>query len=235
MLEPKERFYLLRNHVYSLLIRAATNSCYQHCLEYIPNNSSVLDVGIGNGIMLKNYHAMIKGKGLRITGIDTNKIYLAHCRSLIAAYRLENHVEIHHEPVETYQPPSRRCFDCILFSMSFMLFGDQGLVLDRVKQWLKPGGRIIFFQAMFDRHYWFIDFVKPYLKYMTTVDFGRTVYEKDFLALLNEKNLSISEYRFIKKEWHKGRYRMIVACIGNGMGNRWNCTSRFLVNSRATI
>jgi SAM-dependent methyltransferase len=222
MLEPKEKFYLLMNHVYSLLIRAATTYCYKNCLECIPDNSSVLDVGIGNGIMLENYHGIIKGKGLRITGIDTNKIYLAHCGSLIAAYGLENNVEIYHKPVETYEPPRKECFDCILFSMSFMLFGDQGLVLDRIKQWLKPGGKIIFFQAMFDRQYWFIDFVKPYLKYMTTVDFGKAVYEKDFFALLNEKDLAISEYRFIKKEWHKGKYHMIDTSFGNGAGRGQN-------------
>jgi len=218
MVEPKEKFYLLRNHVYSLLIRTATNHCYRNCLEYFPNNSSILDVGIGNGIMLKNYHALIKGKGLKITGIDINKIYLAHCSSLIRGYQLENHLEIYHMPVETYQPPRKEYFDFILFSMSFMLFIDQRLVLDRIKDWLKPGGKIIFFHAMFDRRYWFIDFIKPKLKYITTVDFGGAVYEKDFFALLNEKNLSVSESRFIKKDWYKGKYSMVVASIGNGRG-----------------
>lgn len=53
---------------------------------------------------------------------------------------------------------------------------------------------------MFDKRYWFIDFIKPKLKYMTTVDFGRAIYEEDFFALLNEKNLSVSEYRLVKKE-----------------------------------
>ncbi len=103
--------------------------------------------------------------------------------------------------------------------MSFMLLVDQHLVLDRIRDWLKPGGKIIFFQAMFDRNYWFIDFIKPKLKYMTTVDFGSAIYKEDFIALLNKKNLSVSEYRLAKKEWHKGSYCMIVASIGDGRGS----------------
>jgi SAM-dependent methyltransferase len=222
MLEAKEKFYFLRNHAYNLFIRSATNHCYKNCLEYLPDNSSILDVGIGNGIMLKNYHSLIKGKGLKITGIDINKIYLAHCSSLIRGYQLENHVEILHVPVESYQPPRGQYFDFILFSMSFMLLVDQHLVLDRIRDWLKPGGKIIFFQAMFGRKYWFIDFIKPKLKYMTTVDFGSAIYEEDFFAVLNEKNLSVSEYRPVKKEWHKGLYCMIVASIGDGRGSGCN-------------
>jgi SAM-dependent methyltransferase len=224
MLGQKEKFCFLRNQAYNLLIRTATNHCYKNCLEYLPDNSSILDVGIGNGTMLKNYHSLIKGKGLKITGIDINKIYLAHCSSLIRGYQLENHVEIVHMPVESYHPPREQYFDFILFSMSFMLFVDQHLVLDRIRDWLKPGGKIIFFQAMFDKRYWFIDFIKLRLKYVTTVDFGRAIYEEEFFALLNEKNLSVSEYRLVKKEWYKGTYCMIVASIGNGRGKRCNGT-----------
>jgi len=139
----------MKNQLYKLIIHTATNRCYKNCLEYFPNNSAILDVGIGNGVMIKNYHALIKCKGLKITGIDVNKSYLNHCNCFIKTYQLENYIEIYPEPVESYEPLRKGYFDFILFSMSFMLFNDQKLVLDRVKDWLKPGGEIVFFQAMF--------------------------------------------------------------------------------------
>lgn len=206
----------MKNQLYELIIDNVTNYCYENCLNYFPWNSAILDVGIGNGIMLKNYHGLIKSKGLRITGIDINRAYLNQCTGLIETYRLEDYIDIHHTPVEAYEPPSKEYFDFILFSMSFMLFKDQGLVLDRIKKWLKPEGKIVFFQTMFKERLKFMEFIKPKLKYFTTIDFGKVTYERDFYDLLGVKDLSVVHDRLIKKEWFKGEYRMIVTQSVNG-------------------
>ena len=209
----------MKNQLYKLIIHTATNLCYKNCIEYFPNNSAILDVGIGNGVMIKNYHTLIKCKGLKITGIDVNTSYLNYCKRFIKTHQLENCIEIYHEPVEAYEPLRKGYFDFILFSMSFMLFNDQQLVLDRIKDWLKPGGEIVFFQAMFKERSRLIEFIKPKLKYITTIDFGKVTYEKEFFALLDEKKLSILGDRLIKKDWFKGEYRMIVTSIEDGDGN----------------
>ena len=129
-----------------MIIHDATDHCYRNCLEYFSSNAFILDVGIGNGQMLKTYHPLIKRKGLRITGLDINKSYLNHCDGLIHDYGLTDHITICHQPVEAYEPEKKRFFDFILFSMSFMLLNDQKTVLGRVKEWLKPNGRIVFFE-----------------------------------------------------------------------------------------
>ena len=206
----------MKNQLYKLIIDSVTNYCYKNCLEYFTPDSTILDVGIGNGVMLKNYHMLIKDKMLKITGIDINKSYLDHCNGFIKAYRLEDYIQIHQQPVQSYEPPSSPYFDFILFSMSFMLFNQQGVVLDRVKEWLKPGGKIIFFQTMFKERAPLMELIKPKLKFVTTIDFGKVTYEKPFFALLDEKNLTINEDRLIKKEWFKGEYRMIVSSLQNG-------------------
>ena len=209
----KENQFSMKNQLYKLIIKDVTNYCYENCLDYFSKNSAILDVGIGNGVMMKNYHSLIKSKGLKITGIDINKNYLNHCESLIKAYQLESYIEIYNKSVESYFPPEKNYFDFVLFSMSFMLFEDQWLVLDHVKDWLKPSGKIVFFQTMFKEKSSLIDFIKPKLKYLTTIDFGKVTYEDDFFALLNAKNLSVSEDRLIKREWFNGEYRMIATCI----------------------
>jgi alpha-N-acetylglucosaminidase len=55
--------------------------------------------------------------------------------------------------------------------------------------------------------------VKPRLKYVTTVDFGRAIYEQDFLALLRSEGLKILEDRLIARKWFGGQCRMICARV----------------------
>jgi alpha-N-acetylglucosaminidase len=94
--------------------------------------------------------------------------------------------------------------------MSFMLIRDQRQVVDRVKAWLKPGGRIIFFQTVFKDRSRLMEIIKPRLKYITSIDFGSVTYEKELIALLKEKKLAIVEDRHLKKTWYRGEYRMLV-------------------------
>lgn len=218
----------MKNYIYKLVIYNVTDLCYNNCLNYFPSGSRILDVGIGNGMMLRNYHGLIKSKNFSIVGIDINKDYLSHCRSLIRNCRLEDHIRIFHEPVEYYEPPEEGYYDYILFSMSFMLFSDQELVLDRVRSWLKPGGKILFFQTMFHNRSLFMEFIKPKLKYVTTVDFGRVTYDDRFFDLLRKKKLNIDEDRLIKREWFKGEYRLIISSLGNGKAVK----SEFKIASR---
>jgi len=210
------RTFTMKNYLYKLVIYNVTDLCYNNCLNYFPSGSRILDVGIGNGMMLRNYHGLIKSKNFSIVGIDINKDYLSHCSSLIRNCRLEDHIRIFHEPVECYEPPEEGYFDYILFSMSFMLFSDQELVLDRVRSWLRPGGKILFFQTMFHNRSLLMEFIKPKLKYVTTVDFGRVTYDESFFDMLRKKKLNIDEDRLIKREWFKGEYRLIISSPENG-------------------
>ena len=58
-----------------------------------------------------------------------------------------------------------------------------------------------------------MELIKPRLKYVTTIDFGRVTYENDFTALMNGKDIDIIEDRLIKKEWFKGEYHFIISSV----------------------
>jgi alpha-N-acetylglucosaminidase len=161
--------------------------------------------------MLKTYHPLIKSKCLKITGIDINKIYLKHCIRLIKKNHLEDNLTIYHQHIESFNPPRNEFFDFVLFSMSFMLFKNQPLILEKVKNYLHSDGEIVFFQAMFKERSLLKDFIKPKLKYFTTIDFGKTIYENDFFSLLERHELTISQDRMITKGCFNGECRMIVA------------------------
>ncbi len=204
----------MKNWLYQVFIHRITNQCYQSTLDYVPNGSRLLDVGIGNGIMIETFHPLIRGKRLRITGIDIDAGYLKHCKELIQKYQLEDCLDVCQEAAESYSPARDGVFDFILFGMSFMVLRDPRAVLRRARDWLKPGGRILFIQALFRRRSRLVDLVKPKLKYLTTVDFGRAIYERDFFALLQENGLTVQEDRVLKGEWLNSQSRMIVASFG---------------------
>jgi len=73
-------------------------------------------------------------------------------------------------------------FDIIIFGSSFMILPDQAKALEIAQRKLSKNGRIYFLLTLFeDRNYWFcriIEYVKPYLKYLCTVDFGKATYRK---------------------------------------------------------
>jgi ubiquinone/menaquinone biosynthesis C-methylase UbiE len=201
----------MKNWFYQLLVQRTTNECYKGFLNYVPSSSRLLDVGIGNGLMIDTFHPLIRLKQLRITGIDIDADYLRYCRERIQKHRLEEVIDVCHAPAEEYTPAELRCFDGVLFCMSFMVLNDPQAVLRRARDWLKPDGQLVFAQAMFKRRSRLVDVVKPKLKYFTTIDFGTAIYEKDFFTLLHEHGLSIRTDRVLKGEWFNSQCRMIAA------------------------
>lgn len=203
----------MRNALYNLFIREVTTLCYRNCLEYFTRGSRILDVGIGNGSMIRAFHGLIRSKKLSITGIDINRCYLDHCSILIRKWGLEENMTVLHEPVESYDPPGTPWFDFILFSMSFMLLDEPESVIDRIRPWLRPGGRILFFQTMFRDRSYLMELIKPRLKYVTSVDFGRVIYEEEFFRLLRDKDMVVDKDFLLSRKWFTGEYRLIVTSL----------------------
>lgn len=207
------------NNLYNLIFSDMSKLCYNNCLKLYPDNACILDVGIGNGLMIKKNHELIKNKNLSITGLDINRHYLEHCRKLINQYNLERQVRVIQESILKFTPPDNMAYDYIFFGQSFMLMDQQGEILERTKNWLKPEGKVVFFQTMFKNKSKLMEFVKPRLKFLTTVDFGKVTYEKDFYELLNQGNFCSCEDKLLKKNVFKGEHRLIVTKPENIMHN----------------
>jgi len=208
----------MRNAMYNFLIRGTTLICYRTCLAYVSPSSRILDVGIGNGAMMEELHDVIRQKNLSITGIDVDRCYIEHCARQIVKNGLQEHVRVLYMPVERFEPPQGSLFDYILFSMSFMLLDDPESVLDRVRAWLRPGGRILFFQTMFRRPSPLVDLVKPRLRYLTTVEFGRPVYHGEFHDLLVRKGMQVDEDHLVSRTWLGGEYRFLAVAVDGPAG-----------------
>lgn len=89
---------------------------------------------------------------------------------------------------------AKEMYDIVIFSSSFMIMPDRIRALKIAKDRLCKGGSIFFLltlepyknykTAIFEK-------VKPYLKYITTIDFGNITYEKDFELMLRDEGLRI--------------------------------------------
>jgi alpha-N-acetylglucosaminidase len=205
----------LRNAIYSLFISGINDLCYSRALGRMPDGGFVLDVGIGNGLMLRRWHLTVKAKQLRIVGIDTDAEYVEACKRLITEFELESHVSVLNVGIESFAPVAGEKFDVVFFSMSFMLMRDPRAVLEKVKPWLGNSGEILFVQTMFKRRSRVREFIKPRLKYLTTIDFGTPTYESDFFALLRSAGLTVTADQLLAATRFGGDLRLIAAKAAN--------------------
>ena len=60
-----------------------------------------------------------------------------------------------------------------------------------VKTQVKPGGKMYFTQTFQEKKLWIADILKPIAKWISTVDFGHTTYEHEFLSVLNKAGVKL--------------------------------------------
>lgn len=199
---------MIRSFIYNKLIFPLTKLCYAEVLIRLPENSHLLDVGIGTGKALCENKSIIRQKKLHITGIDINLAYLRTCSQLINKNNLQEFISLKEL---SFYDAANLAYDAVYFSSSFMLLPNQLQALMHAKKILAPQGKIYFTQTLHFKRNRIIEIVKPKLIYLTSINFGRITYEQDFLALLHSVNLNVIEYKLIKKWGKHCSEQLIVA------------------------
>jgi SAM-dependent methyltransferase len=197
----------LRARIYDAAIVHMTAGWYRAVLERQPPGCRLLDVGIGTGSALLANADLVRGKGLRVTGIDVDAAYVAHCRLAVAARDLADRVAVRLESVDDHRGGP---YDAVYFSGSFMLLPDPARALRRVCGLLEPGGRVWFTQTFEARPSRVVEVLKPFLRHVTTIDFGRVTYEADFRRTLAAGGLTLEELQPLRR----GARRSAVLAVG---------------------
>jgi ubiquinone/menaquinone biosynthesis C-methylase UbiE len=167
---------MIRNWLYALLLSKVTIGGYRQFLERCSQGQKVLDVGVGNGLMLHREHKVVAAKKLKIFGVDLHREYLRQCRELIDKYGLTEQMTVMEADFFKHDFGGER-FDRVFFSMSLPLMSDQAAALARARELLAPGGQIMVCMTFQGERSRFMDFVKPKIKWFSTVDFGRVTYD----------------------------------------------------------
>ncbi|HEX8271074.1 MAG TPA: class I SAM-dependent methyltransferase [Longimicrobiaceae bacterium] len=181
---------MIRSAVYDALILRLTSRWYAEVLRRVPEGAALLDVGIGTaGALLANADA-VRRKRLRVVGVDVDADYLARARRRLGDALLGDRVEVRLESVYDHRGGP---YDAVYFSGSFMLLPEPERALRHCGALLSPGGRIFFTQTLQTKPARWLEILKPMLKRLTTIDFGRVTYEDDFRAQLRAAGLELEE------------------------------------------
>ena len=145
---------------------------------------SLLDIGTGTGLPLKEF--MKVSTASRVLAIDINQSYVKTAKK-----RFENdeRVEVKYMNFMELEGIFEEKFDVVYFGFSFMLMPDKEEALRRAAKLMKPNGKILLFLTLYDKPNKFVELVKPKMKFVTSIDFGRTMYKREMPQIFERASI----------------------------------------------
>jgi SAM-dependent methyltransferase len=197
----------VRGHVYDAVIVGMTAAWYRAVLQRLPTGFRLLDVGIGTGAALIANADLLVAKGLDVTGVDVDAAYVERCRHAIERRGLHGRVTVRLESIDVHDGGP---YDAVYFSGSFMLLPDPIGTLRRVRSLVVPGGPVYFTQTFEHRRSRATELVKPLLRAITGIDFGRVTYEPDFRRTLDEARFRIADMATVTQGSHRSAVLVVA-------------------------
>ena len=219
-------YYYSKSFIYNTIILQMTEKWYRVVLTRVDDGSVFLDVGIGNGGALLRCKDVIIAKDLKIIGIDIDDAYVEVGKVAIQEAELSDRVSI--DKVSIYDcndkslselasklgiDATNSCpIDVVYFSGSFSLLPDPVKALQLISKDILStsgssssssgstdrGGSIYITQTYQRRTPFFLPYLKPLIKYVTTIDFGQLVKVEDVLETFKESGLDVVEHEVIE-------------------------------------
>lgn len=190
----------MRSFIYDALILRLTARWYAEVLNRLPEDAALLDVGIGTaGALLANAERVLQ-KRLRVTGIDIDGDYVERARRRLRDSSLAEHAEVRLESVYDHHGGP---YDAVYFSASFMLLPEPERALRHSAGLLAPGGQLYFTQTIQLHPSPTMERLKPLLKRLTSIDFGRVTYEETFRAQLDAAGLGLEEFQVLSRHGNR--------------------------------
>ena len=174
----------------------------------------MLDVGVGTGGALLRCADLIREKDLKVVGIDIDQAYVEAGKMSVAKSGMSDRVSI--DAVDVYagkdtvlelakklgiiETTDGQFVDAVYFSGSFSLLPDPVKALQLVSKYVKDNGekgQIYITQTYQRKTPFFLPYIKPLMKYATTIDFGNLVREEEILQTFEESGLKLLEHGVI--------------------------------------
>ena len=206
----------LRPWIYDVLIVKLTVRFYKEVLMRLDDNAILLDVGIGTGTALLKNKELILKKGIKVIGVDYDEDYVNKCDENIKDYNLQNNVTVFHKSIYDYNTSLNTKFDAIYFSSSLMIMPDPVKALTHCISMFKykNQGKVYVTQTFEEKKNILLEFVKPLLKFIITIDFGNITYFNDFMDTMNRAGLKVIENKKLGGQGSARTYRLISLKVG---------------------
>lgn len=181
-----------------------TTRWYRAVLCKLPQDSSILDVGIGTATALIANRDVILNKNLKVVGVDYDKNYVDAAQENIRVAGLSKNISVVCASIHDYTPAADAAkYDAIYFSGSFMIIPDKVKALERCRKMLKERTGKFYFTQSFQHRGWMGNLVgwvvKPTLKFVLTIDFGETTYRDEFEETIRQAGLKVELYEVMFK------------------------------------
>ncbi|MBT3219597.1 MAG: class I SAM-dependent methyltransferase [Proteobacteria bacterium] len=186
----------MRGWIYDQAVLRLTIRWYDEVLARLPDRARLLDIGIGTGGALAANAHTLNSKDLSVVGVDIDEDYVKRCRKIIEQNHLSGRVQVRLKSIYDFNETG---FDAAYFSSSFMIMPDPFQALRQVMGLLNDGGQVYFTQYFEEKQSKVVERVKPLLKKVTTIEFGRATYEPDFMKTLDDAGLEIVEYKQLSR------------------------------------
>ena len=175
--------------------KLSTPNLFYSVLKEIPNSSTILDFGCGSGICYRNINTidLIIKSDHKITGIDINKMSINKFQDRINYNSLADRIDLKYGDIFTIEFNYK--FDYVILSESAPLLSSEFMikVISHIKtHLLKSEGKIIFINNLTENSQFITRLLKPKLKYVTTIDFGRVITKEEFENLAIENKMKVN-------------------------------------------
>jgi SAM-dependent methyltransferase len=207
----------VRGWVYDRLVAGMTADWYRQVLGRLPDGARVLDVGIGTGAALARCADLVRAKELDVVGLDIDADYLERCRAEMARAGLSGQVSPLLSSVYDHRGGP---YDAVYFSASLMLLPDPVAAIAHVASLLAPNGRLFSTQTFHHRRSSLLEWAKPLVRLVTTIEFGRVTYEDEFRRAFADAGVELVELTTMSAT-RRSSYRLAVARVshsGDGRG-----------------
>lgn len=153
--------------------------------------------------------SIVKEKQLQVTGVDIDQGYCERCVQVLREADLSASCSVIHASIDDFVGDIGP-FDTIYFSASLMLMPDVVKCLRHVETMLRRGGSICFTQTFEKQQNRFMEFMKPLLKFITTIDFGSVTYFDIFEKCLRDADLEIIDNVLLQDKGAR-EFRLVIA------------------------
>jgi len=213
---------LLSPRIYDMVIVSMTSKWYSEFLSRMEPSSKIIDIGIGtaSALCVPQNARILRERKLNVVGIDYEPRYIEYAKKVVSKANLKDIVSPQYASVYDVPATIGTDFDAAYFSGSISLMPDPVKALEAAAALLKPTGRIYITQTFQDQEVFLLRYVKPLMKYLTTIDFGQLVFQEDILGWIKRANMEVLENSAIPGSIRNGLQtaRMLVVKPGGGGG-----------------
>lgn len=141
---------------------------------------------------------------MKIIGVDYNKFYVQAAEKAIADQNMSEYITVH--TLDIYDEEALQVimanhsidkFNNVYFSGSFSLMHDPKEALVKVAKVLETKGKIYITQTYQKKTPPLMTYLKPMIKYVTTIDFGQLVTVEQVKQFFQVENLELEQHSVI--------------------------------------